>query len=226
MNGRPFPGPGMYPMPPMYPHPMPPMPHRHHHGHGFCSACCHPVAQCVCHRNCRKIEKELLVQPAKAAGTAGTTGDVATNLTHLNIVGEAAQTKLSAMMVLSSPVETGKTDEKTGESVLVSGQIQKLRALVARQQVAYNILGTIIGGGCCVHLSIEYMPVTPLIDLPAFSGVLVLDSDSTVLAWGKYFVGDGYHVKECIVSTNPGAHLWVASINSITRVRWCEVISC
>jgi len=196
-----------------------------HHGHGFCASCCHPVAQCVCRRDCRKIEKELLVQPGKVAGTPGTnTGTVAG--THYQVLGEAAESKLSAMMTLTSPVEIQPAAEKTDEPVVMKSQIQKLSAMVARKQVAYNLLGTIIGGGCCVHLSIEYMPMTPLIDMPAFSGVLVMDSDSTVMAWGKYFVGDGYHVKEGIVSTNPGAHLWVASINSVTRVRWCEIVSC
>lgn len=212
-------------MQPMHPY-LPPHPH-HHHGHGFCSSCCHPVAQCVCHRDCRKIEKELLVQPTAAAGVG--TGDVGVTTGRLetaSMTTEVEHQKVTALMDLISPAEISSDKKKSSDALLSTRNIQQLRKLVAERAVAYGIQSEIIGGGCCVHLSIEYMPLSPLVKLPALSGALVIDSNSTMLAWGKFFTEDGYHVKECIISTNPGAYLWVVSINSVTRVRWCEIISC
>jgi len=85
----------------------------------------------------------------------------------------------------------------------------------------------IIGGGCCVSLSVEYRPSTVSIANPplAFVEVTVTDSAGTVLAWVKEFK-EGYHVQECIITTNPGAILRVFVSNAIARVRWCEVFSC
>lgn len=82
-----------------------------------------------------------------------------------------------------------------------------------------------IGGACCVHLSVEYTPQTPT----AASKVLVLadDSEGTVLAWGKSEQpGAGYRIKECIITTKPGADLLVLVVNMTARVRWCEIFSC
>ena len=90
----------------------------------------------------------------------------------------------------------------------------------------------VIGGGCCVHLSIEYMPIPELMrkDLAAAGDVAtvsvdVIDSESTVLGWEK-LVQPGYHIKEGIITTHPGALLSLKVINAIARVRWCEVFSC
>lgn len=227
MPNHTFTAPFMQPAGTMHPYPAPHMPHHHHHqqhhANGFCTSCCHPIAKCVCHRDCRKIEKELLAQPktvTKPSGaTSGTTG-------AYGLTTEAAYYKISAMMDLASPIETQETDEKSAESGPLMSNVKRLRQLVTRKQALVGMESTVIGGGCCAHLSIEYMPVTPLTDMPAFSGVMVIDSESTVMLWGKYFIGDGYHIKECVISTNPGAHLWVVSINSVTRARWCEIISC
>lgn len=215
-------GPMMQPAQPMYPYPAPQGAHASH-AHGFCSSCCHPVAQCSCNRNCRKIEKELLVQPDTAKGRIGT-----------NILGKTAPTdsvkaKVFALMDLISPLESPAAagDEKTAADARLSLQgASYLRQAVTANTAAIGMENTVIGGGCCVHLSIEYMQLTPLIPLTALTGVLVMDSKATMMAWGKMFTNDGYHVKECIISTHPGAHLWVLSINAITRVRWCEIISC
>jgi hypothetical protein len=192
--------------------------------HGFCPSCRHPIAQCVCHRDCRKIEKELLVQPTAVVGqeTPGTTAGIAAK----DLPTEAAKTKLFALMDLISPAEVASGDEKAADTDTSLYSINKLRQAVIRQAVPYGIQSTVIGGGCCVHLSIEYMPLSPLLSTPSLSGALVMDSEVNMLAWGKFFTDDGYHVKECIISTNPGAYLWVVSINSVTRVRWCEIISC
>jgi hypothetical protein len=84
----------------------------------------------------------------------------------------------------------------------------------------------IIGGGCCVQLSVEYMPANlSLQDQDCFVIVEVQDSEGSTLGWTKQFK-EGYHVKECIITTYPGAKLSVIVKNAIARVRWCEIFSC
>jgi hypothetical protein len=82
-----------------------------------------------------------------------------------------------------------------------------------------------IGGGCCVHLSVEYAPVTPTAAVIVI--VLVHDSEGTTLAWMKQDPAGGHYVvKENIITTKPGATLTVLASNATVRVRWCEVFSC
>lgn len=82
-----------------------------------------------------------------------------------------------------------------------------------------------IGGGCCVHLSIEYALVVPT--APTIVMVLVHDSDGTSLAWMKQDPAGGhYQVKENIITTKPGATVIVAVSNATARLRWCEIFSC
>jgi hypothetical protein len=38
--------------------------------------------------------------------------------------------------------------------------------------------------------------------------------------------GAGYRVRECVITTNPGARLLAAALNAAARVRWCEIFSC
>lgn len=219
----------MQPMGPLYPHPAP---HgAHPAAHGFCSSCCHPTAQCCCRRSCRKIEKELLVQPKAAAaadGLAQPAVDHGLNVKSANAP-QSATARVLALMDLISPMEltatlTGEKDEV--ENKAGAQGVVMLRSAVVANKAVVGMDHTVIGGGCCVHLSIEYMPVTPVVPVTALAGVLVMDSKATVLSWIKLFSDGGYHVKEGIIATNPGAHLWVLSINAITRVRWCEIISC
>ena len=57
--------------------------------------------------------------------------------------------------------------------------------------------------------------------------VLVDDSEGTILAWAKSEkAGAGYQIKECIITTKPGADLNVLVVNMTARVRWCEIFSC
>lgn len=198
------------------------------HAHSFCASCCHPIAQCSCHRSCRKIEKELLVQPGTASKEVINQG-IGKDILNTAAPFDPAKAKAFALMDLISPLETPATagDEKAATDSRFSMQgVSYLRQAVTANKAAIGMKNTVIGGGCCVHLSIEYMQMNPLIPLTALAGVLVMDSKATMMAWGKMFTDDGYHVKECIISTHPGAHLWVLSINAITRVRWCEIISC
>ena len=89
----------------------------------------------------------------------------------------------------------------------------------------------IIGGGCCVQLSVEYMPLQAVVtvdsptDQKCAVTVDVIDSEACSLSWHKVFQ-EGYHVKESIITTYPGARLGVQVTNAIARVRWCEVFSC
>jgi hypothetical protein len=88
-----------------------------------------------------------------------------------------------------------------------------------------GIAKAFIGGACCVYLSIEYAPQSPTAD--SMVVVMVDDSEGTVLAWGKIEqAGASYCIKECIITTKPGADLTVIVANMTARVRWCEVFSC
>jgi len=84
---------------------------------------------------------------------------------------------------------------------------------------------TFIGGGCCVSISVEYMPSLPTVQSTVI--ILVQDSDGTTLAWMRTEQpGSGYQVKECVMTTNPGARMLVLVLNATARVRWCEIFSC
>ena len=82
-----------------------------------------------------------------------------------------------------------------------------------------------IGGGCCVHLSVEFAPITPTAEATVI--ILVKDTEGTGMAWEKQEkAGTHYQVKECVITTKPGATLTVAVLNMTARVRWCEIFSC
>jgi hypothetical protein len=82
-----------------------------------------------------------------------------------------------------------------------------------------------IGGGCCVHLSVEYAPNTPT--AVSKVAVIVQDVDGTHMAWEKTEQpGAGYQVKEGVISTRPGSKVTLAVSNMTARIRWCEIFSC
>jgi hypothetical protein len=88
-----------------------------------------------------------------------------------------------------------------------------------------GIGGAFIGGGCCVHLSIEYAPATPTSESAV--SVFVGDTEGTVMSWTKTTQpGTGYQIKEGIITTKPGAGLIVLVAQMTARVRWCEIFSC
>ena len=185
------------------------------HYHGFCSSCHHPSSQCCCHRNCRKIDKELLVQSVARKGK--------TSAALKDAKAGVDQSVLSLMQLVTAS-NTMSMTEKSADGVATASLLD-MQALTTGQ-ASTAIDTAVIGGGCCVHLSVEYMPLSPLMKDPSFSAAVVLDSQGTVLVWGKLFSDGGHQVKECIISTNPGAFLRVISVNSVTRVRWCEITSC
>lgn len=163
---------------------------------GHCRSCGHPSAQCCCGcRTCRKEAKELLVQSNAATGDFTTAATL--DASHL------------FSMVGAVEANAAKAD---------------FAAAAARQPGVAT--GTaFVGGGCCVHLSVEYTPVPPA--AVSLIGILVLDSEGTLLVWARTEkAGTHYQIKEDIITTKPGAKITVVAVNMIARVRWCEIFSC
>ncbi|MPZ31653.1 MAG: hypothetical protein GEV13_11770 [Rhodospirillales bacterium] len=90
---------------------------------------------------------------------------------------------------------------------------------------AAGLATAFIGGGCCVHISLEYAPIAATAQ--SVVAVLVRDTEGTVMLWEKINPpGTHYQVKECVVTTKPGATILLFAINATVRARWCEVFSC
>jgi hypothetical protein len=173
--------------------------HHGHHGPGTCRSCGQPSGQCGCGcRECRKESKELVVRSSVAAGQN----------TRLNTVVAAAMQDPHSFAGLHGANEP------------------QAAAVGATAAAAEKPIDTaFIGGGCCVHLSVEYAPVVPTAQ--SFIMIIVTDSEGTLLAWAKIEQPGGhYQVKENVVTTKPGATVMVAVSNATARVRWCEVFSC
>jgi hypothetical protein len=191
-------------------------PGMHQHGapgHGFCHGCGHPKSKCVCNCcECRKEAKELLVLSNIQRG----------DLTNTPGFNTAAKTQHIAPMIMT----LAPTQDTAAFKDATALDRQNLPGLAAAAgAVQLGIGAAFIGGGCCVHLSIEYTPTNPAVQ--SLVGVLVQDSEGTLLAWIRTEKpGVGYQIKECIVTTKPGATMVVLTINMTARVRWCEVFSC
>jgi hypothetical protein len=193
-----YPGP-MMPGIPVYPG---------HMGHGFCHGCGHPKSKCVCGcRECRKESKEVLVKADQQVGDIRGTAAFA----------QMMKTHAAAPIQMNLATSGFATANAAGRDTVA------LDAAAAALQAG---IGTaFIGGGCCVHLSIEYMPTSPTAQ--SLVAVLVQDADGTLLAWGKTEQpGVGYQIKECIITTKPGATVTILVVNMTARLRWCEVFSC
>jgi hypothetical protein len=187
-----------------YPAPRPLGPAGHHPGgamSGFCSGCGHPRASCCCGcRECRKEAKELLVE---------------STTTRTKIGEDPTMTSAIEQMSLLSAFADPSGTSATG--------FQLLSPVTLREG---NMgLGTaFIGGGCCVHLSVEY---TPTGTTDGTVGLIVNDGNDTALMWMKNAAaGLGYQIKEGVMTTKPGATLAVLVVGATARVRWCEVFSC
>ena len=82
-----------------------------------------------------------------------------------------------------------------------------------------------VGGGCCVHISLEYAPITATAQ--SIVVIIVRDTEGTAMAWEKVSPpGTHYQVKENVVTTKPGATIQLLAVNATVRARWCEVFSC
>lgn len=200
---------------------MPPHPGPYGLYKGFCSSCCHPAPRCCCHRwECRKEGKELLViaQPIKEASVSN--GKDA--LGGGDTVGNPVVSKAEVMHELLRAQLRAASLGGTAFGLNMASAIPPGAAEPQENLAGYET--TVIGGGCCSYLSIEYN--FGVSKLPAAIVVLVVDSESTILSWMKVVKDEGYVVKQGIISTNPGARLHVAVVNVTARVRWCEVYSC
>ena len=112
------------------------------------------------------------------------------------------------------------------KELLVQGKEGSVNPTTGTSASGPGVGEAIIGGGCCVSLSVEYMPSNVALNPTGGTvSVQVTDSEGATLVWKKAFK-EGYHVKECIITTNPGATLQVQVVNAIARVRWCEIFSC
>jgi hypothetical protein len=176
----------------------------HHPGGGmpgFCSGCGHPRASCCCGcRECRKEAKELLVE-------ATTT-----------------RTKASQDPTLANAVKQMSLLSSFADPTAEPASANQLLSPVALREGQIGLGSAFIGGGCCVHLSVEY---TPIGTADGTVGLIVKDSNDTELMWiKKAAAGLGYQIKEGVVTTKPGASLSVLVVGAIARVRWCEVFSC
>ena len=186
---------------------------------GFCQGCCHPKSMCCCgKRECRKEAKELLVQPTIGRNDLGKDAQAQASLNRM-----AFAAPFMASIVQPATAKESAKSEKAGDFAMAAPFAEV--AAVGAADLKLGLGTAFIGGGCCVHLSIEYTPSTPTV----VSAVLILvrDSEGTLLAWYKVEQpGAGYQIKECVVTTKPGADLAVIVLNMTARVRWCEIFSC
>ncbi len=82
-----------------------------------------------------------------------------------------------------------------------------------------------IGGGCCVHISLEYAPITATAQ--SIVAIIAHDTEGTAMLWEKLDPpGAHYQVKENVITTKPGATIMLLAVNATVRARWCEVFSC
>jgi hypothetical protein len=189
----------------------PALTYREPHYHGFCWSCCRPAQSCCCHvHTCRKEAKELLVVPKSVRVPIDQKDPIlrpidtkAAEAEKLHLLSETAEGKLN--------VETQAAD--TAVRIVESGTGS-----------------AIIGGSCCAHLSIEYMPslsVKESTEKTPQVAVRVIDSEGTTLMWHKtVHPGSIYQIRENIIVTKPGARLDVEVLSLVARVRWCEIFSC
>jgi len=180
-------------------------PGHHHHGPGTCKSCGQPSEKCGCGcRECRKESREIVVRAQASANTGVTAGSSKFEAVF------AAAMKPQGFATINADADFTTAKAATG-------------AAAARLDRAVDT--AFIGGGCCVHISVEYAPIVPT----AISRVLILvgDSEGTLLAWMKTEQpGAHYQVKENVITTKPGATIIVAVDNATARVRWCETFSC
>jgi hypothetical protein len=178
-----------------------PMHHPYPSMHGFCHSCCHPIVKCCCGmRECRKEAKELMVSPPDSKEKTPGKGT-------------------------TPPLKEVTPDLGLQQLYMQVKQVNYDEALSLTRYKTQR--EAFIGGGCCVHLSVEFMPKSLSGTDSGAVNVTVKDSEGTMLRWGKIVEpGSGYQIKESIISTNPGAILYLDASNAIARVRWCECFSC
>jgi hypothetical protein len=170
-------------------------PPGHAYGPGVCKRCGCASADCRC--GCRTCRKEA--KELTYTATADPRGAVRDN----------AAVGLAAAHLMSTPAAG-----TAGAAAAAPGA-----AAAAVPATAF------VGGGCCVHIALEYAPITATAQSAV--AILVRDTEGTVMLWEKINPpGTHYQVKECVVTTKPGATILLFAINATVRARWCEVFSC
>lgn len=170
-------------------------PPGHAYGPGVCKRCGCASADCRC--GCRQCRKEAKELTYTADARAGVRDNTVAG------VGAAAH-----LMSLAAAAPAGAA------AAAAPGA-----AAAAAPATAF------VGGGCCVHIALEYAPITAT--APSAVAILVRDTEGTVMLWEKINPpGTHYQVKECVVTTKPGATILLFAINATVRARWCEVFSC
>jgi hypothetical protein len=125
------------------------------------------------------------------------------------------------LVFTADPKATGR-DNQTG---LAAGVLAGAAAGTGTAAGNTTIATAFVGGGCCVHISLEYAPIAATAQ--SIVMIIVRDTEGTVMAWEKTSPpGSHYQVKECVVTTKPGATIQLLAVNATVRARWCEVFSC
>ena len=170
----------------------------HAYGPGMCKRCGCASADCRCGcRQCRKEAKELTyTADPRAAG-------------RLNVAAGVAASHLVSFATAAAAADAAVRPAGTA----------------AAAAPAAGLATAFIGGGCCVHIALEYAPITATAQ--SLVAILVRDTEGTIMLWEKINPpGTHYQVKECVVTTKPGATILLFAINATVRARWCEVFSC
>ena len=141
-------------------------PHHQHRHNGFCHSCCHPASQCICHRECRKEAKELLATPK----------------VEREIEDDRA---IEILMAMETPefvgIKTRSIEKEDEISELETDPLSAVAKLPGTKSLARGRAMAYIGGGCCVHLSVEYT----FIGTESAVAVGVIDSEGTMLIWAN-----------------------------------------
>lgn len=196
--------------------------HQHSpHYHGFCPHCCHPMALCCCgFRECIKVPKEVTISPYAQYPGYGVFGYGAlTSPVSTDFSTTASDAEKKAKEGVPTKEAAGveiKSEKKLAEEIRKAGFFPPVDPNAPPN--------AIIGGGCCVHLSIEIIPT--MMGAGGGVSITVVDSDFTILTWEKLEASSfSYYIKEGIITTKPGARLYGQVFYVIARVRWCEVFS-
>lgn len=169
-----------------------------HFGPGMCRSCGKPSGDCCC--GCRECRKEAR---------------------HLTVEAGAKGVRMEDLFTMAAAQQRDPTSLASNTGALAGNTAGTL----ASAGPTPGLARAFIGGGCCVHLSIEYAPIVPT--AAAVVGVLVSDSEGTVMLWGHTEPAGGhYEVKENIITTKPGATVLLVASNATARLRWCEIFSC
>lgn len=229
--------PGMNPYMPGMPWPAghpgmgyPPHPQGHY---AFCPSCGYPPPLCICDvPGCRKEARELLVRPGDGMTQEyqqALRGRVAVAgwgwLEVIRKWAELAQGEPIGDEGAEAVIGTPSPSSFTSPNVegMARASLKEIAPIFQRQLRGIVGIGdTYVGGGCCVHLSIEY---TATLSASAVA-VAVIDPKNTVMTWAKANLKTGYTIKEGIIHTSPGSLLVVAVGAAVARVRWCEVFGC